>query len=302
MYDIPKGQIVGEAIHVSDPKDLTKVISKDFSGCILIYNNGYGGVERGLLILNGGKIVIADYVHFRFAREIFSDKAMPYIINLFRSDEHSINLIGYTEEELIFVLDLIQKYKLKKPINLTKFIKLLYPEKKSKKGKTEEKKYDIELVRALEQEFIERYKENLGKPELFAEIGDIILQARSREILMKKFENKIDRSEIDRFVLLAKGVPVKQIEDIILFNLSSELVKIDSFDLGEIKCSLSESELNITISGKLYKEKFKPPITSEEIFKEVVEAIIKKLVEQVSKRYDISKVNINIKYDIDIVE
>ncbi|NPA86056.1 MAG: DUF2226 domain-containing protein [bacterium] len=290
--DFPKGLIIKENLEISSPKDsLQDVLDKNFTGYVALDVLGYGGVEEALLVINGGKIIMAEYIHFRFGKRLEADSALPYVLNLLAADRALLNIVALDVREMDFVLELNERYRLSRPLDIYRLPKLAPA------------RYDPSLEKSLEQEIIEiaRQRKEYGK---LAPLGKILLETKDKEQIIKRLRINYEkiRTDAERFVLVLKGMTPEEQDTKLAEKMKNELSKLECIEVKQVVCKVDKAakKLKFELHFILYTSKLVAPISNEEILKQVIEQLAKAVVEEEGQQY--KDLNIEIKYNIERVE
>ena len=292
FMDFPKGTLIKENQECEDLlQTIKQTIDKKFTGYLTITINGYGGVEEGIFVLNGGKVIMAEYIHLRFGKNLAGDKALPYIFNIIAKRKGVLNLVSLETREMDYVLEINEKYRISKPFDIFKIEKFV------------PKEYNIEIVKKLEEEIIQIALQNRETVKLLP-LGKIVLEAKEKQQIMKRLKIDIEKitSEAEKIAIMIKGGVIEQPEFKIRNKLMEELNKLECIKVKNISCRIFEKEKEIKFNIKMvvFLDKLKEPISNEEVLKQVIEKLAKAVVEEELPEY--KNLNIKIEYNIERVK
>lgn len=152
--DLPVGSPVEEGLKSSQvdfEKYLNALVSKQFSGYVVITIEGYSGMEEGILFLKKGAISGAFFEYNRFGIEVFGDSALEQFFNAIKALHGIIDIFALTPQQIDLITAFHDKVLLLKPFNaknLNKLIPSKYDTSFAQKTlsqilRNEDSKYDV---------------------------------------------------------------------------------------------------------------------------------------------------------------
>ena len=157
--NIPVGEIIEENVSLKEVnlgKKLSGLMSKQFTGYVVLTVEGRSGIEEGLGIIKNGILIGGIYEYIRFGKIIYGDTAIAQLLNSGLAEFGVMDIGRLSKQQIELIIAFNERIELKNQLSQKEL------------ASATPKKYN---AGAAETEFGEELKEKESKFDILKRIG-----------------------------------------------------------------------------------------------------------------------------------